>query len=110
MDERIEDEWRQRLAKFDRLFNKIIAKKLKSDTENALLNKLEEQVRINEERLKNPFYMTLKIQKEERDKFIDFYQSGSLLALPQSSQVDEVATKADPIPTCSDDINMDLNP
>ena len=42
-------------------------------------------MRINEERLKNPFYMTLKLQKEERDKFIDFYQSGSLLALPQSA-------------------------
>lgn len=85
MDERLEEEWRHRLAKFDRLFNKIIAKKLRVDTENALLNKLEEQVRINEERLKNPFYMTLKLQKEERDKFIDFYQSGSLLALPQSA-------------------------
>lgn len=42
MDERLEDEWNHRLAKFDRLFNKIIAKKLRVDTENALLNKLEE--------------------------------------------------------------------
>ena len=36
----------------------------------------------HEERLKNPFYMTLKAQKEERDKFIDYYTSGVLLGLP----------------------------
>ena len=29
--------------------------------------------------MKNPFYTTLKAQKEERDKFIDFYQSGLLV-------------------------------
>jgi len=40
---------------------------------------------IEEERLNNPFYMTLKAQKEERDKFIDFYQSGMLLGLPVAS-------------------------
>ena len=44
---------------------------------------MEEQQKINEERSKNPFYMTLKAQKEERDKFIDFYMSnGNLLGLP----------------------------
>ena len=36
MDERLEDEWRHRLAKFDRLFNKIISEKLRKDTENAV--------------------------------------------------------------------------
>ena len=97
------------MVKFDRLFNKIIAKKLRLDTENALLNKLEEQVRINEERLKNPFYMTLKLQKEERDKFIDFYQSGSLLALPQSAPANDAAIKAQALPTSFDDVNTDLN-
>ena len=60
MDFKIESEWRQRLVKFDRIFNKIVAKKLKLDEENALVKRLEEQARINEERLKNPFYMTLK--------------------------------------------------
>ncbi len=48
------------MARFDRLFNKIIAKKLKLDTDNALVIKMEEQAKINEERSKNPFYMTLK--------------------------------------------------
>ena len=53
--------------------------------------------------------MTLKLQKEERDKFIDFYQSGSLLALPQSATAGEAAIKAEALPTCSEDVNMDLN-
>lgn len=71
------------MARFDRLFNKIIAKKLKLDSDNALVIKMEEQAKINEERSKNPFYMTLKSQKEERDKFIEFYLSqGNLLGLP----------------------------
>ena len=71
------------MARFDRLFNKIIAKKLKLDSDNALVIKMEEQAKINEERSKNPFYMTLKSQKEERDNFIEFYLSqGNLLGLP----------------------------
>lgn len=41
--------------------------------------KMEEQAKINEQRLANPYYMTLQAQKLERDKFIDFYQSGMLL-------------------------------
>ena len=53
--------------------------------------------------------MTLKLQKEERDKFIDRYQSASLLALPQSAPANEVAIKAEALPTCSDEINTDLN-
>ena len=35
--------------------------------------------------MKNPFYVTLKAQKEERDKFIDFYASGAILGLPPTS-------------------------
>ena len=34
---------------------------------------MEEQVKREEERMKNPFYMTLRAQKEERDRFIDLY-------------------------------------
>jgi len=40
-DIKIEQQWRQRLVKFDRLFNKIIAKKLQLDEENAFVKKLE---------------------------------------------------------------------
>ena len=36
-DEKIELEWRARQVKFDRLFNKIIAKKMMLDKENALV-------------------------------------------------------------------------
>ena len=50
--------------------------------ENALMRKLEDQVRSREEKLKNPFYLTLKAQKEERDKFIDFYTNGVLFGAP----------------------------
>ena len=39
-------------------------------------------MRSREERLKNPFYLTLKAQKEERDKFIDFYTNGVLFGAP----------------------------
>jgi len=46
---------------------------------------LEEQAKIHEERLNNPFYMTLKSQKEEREKFISFYENGMLLGLPVSN-------------------------
>lgn len=78
MDLKIETEWQQRMIRFDRLFNKIVAKKLELDAANELVIKLEERAKINEERMKNPFYVTLKAQKEERDKFIDFYQNGLL--------------------------------
>ena len=37
---------------------------------------------MQEEKMKNPFYQTLNAQKEERDKFIDFYSSGVLFGLP----------------------------
>ena len=77
-DLKVEAEWRCRLEKFDRIFNKIIAKQLMMAEENALMRKLEDQVRSREEKLKNPFYLTLKAQKEERDKFIDFYTNGVL--------------------------------
>ena len=43
---------------------------------------MEEIVKQEEEKMNNPFYITLKAQKEERDKFIDFYSSGVLLGLP----------------------------
>ena len=45
MDERLEDEWRHRLAEFDRLFNKIIKKKLKEDLENAQKIKEDEKIK-----------------------------------------------------------------
>ncbi len=38
----MESEWQIKVARFDRLFNKIIAKKLKLDTDNALVIKMEE--------------------------------------------------------------------
>lgn len=53
--------------------------------ENALLRKLEDLARSREQKLKNPFYLTLKAQKEDRDKFIDFYSSGALFGLPPIS-------------------------
>ena len=84
-DMKVETRWRQRLVKFDRLFNKIIAKQLQLDDQNAYVKKLEKQQLLNEERMKNPFYVTLKAQKEERDKFIDFYASGAILGLPPTS-------------------------
>jgi hypothetical protein len=84
-DTKLEKQWIKRLAKFDRLFNKIIAKKVRLDEENAEARKLEEQAKIHEERLNNPFYMTLKSQKEEREKFISFYENGMLLGLPVSN-------------------------
>ena len=56
----METQWRQRLVKFDRIFNKIIQKKLMLDEENALVRQMEEKARMYEERIKNPFYMTLK--------------------------------------------------
>ena len=56
----METQWRQRLVKFDRIFNKIIQKKLMLDEENALVRQMEEKARMYEERMKNPFYMTLK--------------------------------------------------
>jgi len=85
IDSKLEKQWIKRLAKFDRLFNKIIAKKVRLDEENAEARKLEEQAKIHEERLNNPFYMTLKSQKEEREKFISFYENGMLLGLPVSN-------------------------
>ena len=81
-DTKIENEWRSRLVRFDIIFNKIIAKKILLDEQNAQIKKFEDQIKAHEERLKNPFYMTLKAQKEERDKFIDFYTNGVLLGLP----------------------------
>mmetsp|Transcript_18691 Transcript_18691/g.23330 ORF Transcript_18691/g.23330 Transcript_18691/m.23330 type:complete len:83 (+) Transcript_18691:135-383(+) len=39
-DTKIENEWRSRLVKFDRIFNKIIAKKLLLEEENAYYQKL----------------------------------------------------------------------
>ena len=40
--------------------------------------------------MKNPFYVTLKAQKEERDKFIDFYQTGTtLLGMPEITPPEE---------------------
>ena len=85
IDEKLEVEWQARHARFDRIFNKIIAKKLMLDRENAYVKKIEEAVKQQEERLKNPFYTTLKAQKEERDKFIDFYSSGMIMG-PQSQE------------------------
>lgn len=41
-DLKVEAEWRCRLEKFDRIFNKIIAKQLMMAEENALMRKLED--------------------------------------------------------------------
>lgn len=76
------------MVRFDHLFNQIIAKKLQLDKDNTLMLKLEEQAKVNEERLANPYYMTLLAQKQEREKFIDFYQSNTLLGF-QVATVDE---------------------
>ena len=54
--------------------------------------KMEAMVRVQEERMKNPFYTTLKAQKEERDKFVDFYSSGILLGLPAIPSPDGAAS------------------
>ena len=72
-DLKVEAEWNAKLIKFNRLFNKIVAKKLRLEQENALEIKMDENAKAHEERMKNPFYVTLKAQKEEREKFIDFY-------------------------------------
>lgn len=82
------------MAKFDRLFNKIIAKKLQMEQENAFINRLEEQQRIEEERQANPYYMALKALQDERDKFIDFYQSGLMLGF-QVNATEKLASKED---------------
>lgn len=51
--------------------------------------------------MKNPFYMTLKAQKEERDKFIDFYQTGVLLGLPPVSESGKLMAPASSDPADS---------
>ena len=57
--------------------------------------------------MKNPFYQTLKAQKEERDKFIDFYSSGVLFGLPQFDAKQENATIALPLSSArSNDENI----
>ena len=73
-----------------------IAKKLKLDGENALVKKLEERARLYEERMKIPFYMTLRAQKEERDKFIDFYQTGAMFGTPAIEPEDGQQSEIEP--------------
>lgn len=60
MNEKIDQQWQDRLLRFDKIFNKIIAKQLALDQENAYANKLQEHVKLQEEKMKNPFYQTLK--------------------------------------------------
>ena len=74
-DEKIEIKWQQRLIKFDHIFNKIIASQLMLDNENVVLKKMQQEAKLNEEKMKNPFYTTLKAQKEDRENFLDNYMS-----------------------------------
>lgn len=85
-DSKVEAEWNAKVVKFDRLFNKIVAKKLRLDQENALEIKMEENTKAHEERMKNPFYVTLKAQKEEREKFVDFYATEQSQLGPDNTQ------------------------
>ena len=49
---------------------------------------MKQQAKIEQEKIKNPFYQTLKAQKEERDQFIDFYES-QINELPRITQEGE---------------------
>ena len=95
MDTKIENEWQVRMVRFDRLFNKIVAKKAQLDAINAVVIQHEERAKTHEQRLKNPFYVTLKAQKEERDNFIDFYQNGALFGRPAISSFEKPNSASD---------------
>ena len=72
----LDDEWATRAVKLDKLLDKIIEKKLQLEAEFAEQKAYESQARQEEEQMQNPFYATLRAQKEERDQFMRLYSSG----------------------------------
>ena len=71
-------EWEKRAERLDSLLDKIIKKKLQHEQENRLEITLAEKDKLEREQLANPFYTTLKAQKEERDQFMKLYNLGEI--------------------------------
>ena len=63
----LDDEWEKRAERLDKLLDKIIQKKLRHEQENQLEITMAERDKLQKEQLANPFYTTLKAQKEERE-------------------------------------------
>lgn len=60
------------------MLDKIIQKKLQLEQDFKLERTMAEKDKLQREQLANPFYTTLKAQKEERDQFMKMYNLGQI--------------------------------